>query len=1236
MILWMATAQAIPARFLWRPCCCYSGEVFSGSKFLLLALALMLRVSPLWGAAGVFQQPLQVPTTGRTGFTRLEPGQTGVTFTNHLADRTAAENQIRLIGSGVALGDVDGDGWCDIYLCQLEGPNALLRNLGGWNFTNITAAAGVACEGQFSTGCALADLDGDGDLDLLVNAIGGGTRLFLNDGKGRFAEAAEPGLLRKYCATSLTLADVDGDGDLDLYVANYRTTTIRSTGLSILNVNGRRVLRREDRDQYEFTPEGLLLEHGEPDQLYLNDGKAHFTAVSWTNGAFLDEDGKPLVAPPKEWGLSAMFRDVNGDGAPDLYVCNDFWSADRLWLNDGKGRFRAAPRRMLRHTSTFSMGVDFADLNRDGLDDFMVLDMLSRDQPRRLRQHSQMGAASTNVASIEERPQVGHNTLFINRGDGTFAELAQFAGVEASEWSWAVAFVDVDLDGFEDALITAGHGFDSQDADTDIRIDARGPRPGEKLADRLLQYPRLNVAQVAFRNRGDLTFEESATKWGFDTVGVSHGLALADLDHDGDLDVVVNRLNGAAGIYRNESIAPRLLVRLRGAPPNTRGIGARIAVRGGPVREQAQEIISGGRYLSCDEAARVFAAGSPTNRLDIEVTWRNGKRSLVKGVAANSVVEIDERTAERFTPPAKAAPPVPLFTDVSERLGHLHRDLPVDDFALQPLLPHKLSSGGPGVSWADLDGDGWEDLIISGGRGGAMAVFRNDGGGGFVKLGGPFTNVTQHAQSAVLPWRAGNGPMWLLAGQSLAAPVENGACVRAWPLAGEPPPDLFPALGASAGPLALADVDGDGQLDLFVGGRFVPGRFPESAPSMIFRGNAEGFALDEQNSRRLAAVGLVNGATFTDLDGDGDPDLVLACDWGALRSFRNEAGKLSPWNPRLNGASLNELTGWWTGVAAGDFDEDGRMDFIAANWGGNTPRQSFIAQGWRLHFGDFAGRGGVELVEGLYDSAHRRVSPWRDLESLSGVMPWLRERYADHAAFSIASVGEILGDRFKNARALRIDHGETMLFLNRGDSFEVRALPDEAQWSPAFGVVAGDFDGDAHEDVFLAQNFFGVDGETTRYDAGRGLLLLGDGRGGFRAQSSGASGIRIDGEQRGAAASDFDGDGRLDLVVSQNNAATVLLRNTQAKPGVRVRLEGSPGNQHGFGAVLRWLDADGKFLGAAHEVHGGSGWWSLDGAVSILARPAGAVKISVRWPGGKTSVQAVAADAKEVRVREPK
>ena len=268
----------------------------------------------------------------------------------------------------------------------------------------------------------------------------------------------------------------------------------------------------------------------------------------------------------------------------------------------------------------------------------------------------------------------------------------------------------------------------------------------------------------AFRNRGDLTFEETAARWGFDTVGVSHGLALADLDGDGDLDVVVNRLNGAAGIYRNETTSPRLHVRLRGNPPNTRGIGARVVVRGGALPEQAQEIMGAGRYLSSDEPARVFACGSATNRMEVEVTWRSGARSVIRDVPANNAVEIDEATAERSPPRERPAAPSPLFADVSDRLQHVHRDAPYDDFARQPLLPNKLTSGGPGVSWADLDGDGWDELIVSGGKSGAMAVFKNDGKGGFSKMEGAFTAITPRGQSAVLPWRSGNGQTWLLAG----------------------------------------------------------------------------------------------------------------------------------------------------------------------------------------------------------------------------------------------------------------------------------------------------------------------------------------------------------------------------------------------------------------------------------------------------------------------------------------
>ncbi len=525
--------------------------------------------------------PLRVPGGGHAGFTLLDPAQTGIDFTNTLSNENAAQNQIRLNGSGVALGDIDGDGWCDLFVCSIEGHLALYRNLGGWRFTNVTAAAGLDLPGNFSTGATLADVDGDGSLDLLVNGIGTGTRLFLNDGRGHFTEAMDSGLAHEYGAMTCALADIDGNGTLDLYVANYRTTTVRTTGFALLNVDGHRMIRPEDRGHLEITPAGRVLENGEPHILYRNDGHGHFTPVPWTGGTFLDEDGRPLSGPPLDWGLTAAFRDLNGDGFPDLYVCNDFHSPDRIWINDGHGHFRALPTLAIRHTATFSMSVDFADVDRDGHDDILVSDMTSRRHGRRLMQIAGMAPNDIGIGQFADRPQLDRTVLQWNRGDGTYAEVAHYAGLEDSEWNWSVVFLDVDLDGFEDVLATTGHMFDTQDLDAQARIRALGPFPREKAPGKLLLLPSLREAKLAFRNRRDLTFEECGAAWGFNQVGVSHGMALADLDNDGDLDVVVNNLNGALGVYRNEASAPRVAVRLKGLPPNTRGIGARILVTGG-------------------------------------------------------------------------------------------------------------------------------------------------------------------------------------------------------------------------------------------------------------------------------------------------------------------------------------------------------------------------------------------------------------------------------------------------------------------------------------------------------------------------------------------------------------------------------------------------------------------------------------------------------------------------------
>jgi hypothetical protein len=1159
---------------------------------------------------------------------------TGVAFTNHLADRSVAYNRILENGSGVALGDIDGDGDCDLYFCRLEGSNALYRNLGDWRFEEIAVAAGVLCPDQYSTGAVFADIDGDDDADLLVNSIGGGTRAFLNDGGGTFSELTGTRLVRRFGSTSLALADIDADRDLDLYVANYRTDTYRDrpAGLKVeaRRVAGRIVVTPEDRF-VPLMPRGggvEVLELGERDFLYLNDGKGRFAPVSWTTGSFVDEAGRPLTEPPRDWGLSVMFRDFNRDGSPDIYVCNDFFhSPDRIWIGEQSRRFRALPPTAMRHMSLSSMAVDFADFNRDGADDFFVVDMLSRSHLDRQRQRPNMlaGLVSPPIWDPEFRPEVPRNTLFLNRGDDTFAEIGQLSGLAATEWSWGVVFLDVDLDGYEDVLVATGNRHDVQDADALRQVDRI--RDAETPEARLSRFPRLETPNLAFRNRGDLVFEDLSGPWGFDLVGVTHGMACADLDNDGDLDVVLNNLNAAAALYRNETSAPRVAVRLKGRPPNTRGVGARIFVKGGAVPCQDQEMLCGGRYLSCDDTVRTFAASDQPMR--IEVVWPAGRRSVIESATGNRLYEIAEGGAA-LEPPRPVQVPVTWFEDSSHLIDHRHVDEPFDDFARQPLLPRQMSNLGPGVAWVDLDQDGVEDLVIGSGRGGHLALFRNTGRGAFTRVPPGAPAPVLQDQTAILGWIREATNVSLIVGSSNYETGPNAPSAILLQDARGLITRGIEVQGASIGPLCLSDIDLDGDLDLFAGGRVSPGRYPEPVSSMLFRNDRGRFVEDPENSRALENAGMVSGAVFSDIDGDGDGDLILACEWGPLRILRNELGSLVD---VTHSYGMDRHRGWWTAVAMGDFDGDGRLDILAANWGRNNKYHPVLARPLPIYYHDFDQDGFVEVIEALFDATSGKIVPWRDFDAVSRALPFVRQRIHTFREYGRTSVSELLGAEWPRAKQLTASTLDSMIFMNRGDRFEPRALPDDAQFAPAFGVAVADFDGDGHEDAVLAQSFFGTDPETGRCDSGRGLLLRGDGRGGFTVIPGQTSGIRAYGEQRGCAVADYDTDGRVDVVITQSGGPTRLFRNRRAAPGVRVILRGPPDNPGGVGAVIRIQRED--RLGPAREVHAGAGYWSQDGLIQVLSVPGHADAVRVRWQGGMETTTALTPDAREIEIAWP-
>jgi len=1042
-------------------------------------------------------------------FTSLSYKRTGIDFRNWITE-TEKFNVIDYgylyNGAGVAAGDINNDGLPDLYFSGNMAKSRLFLNKGHFRFEDITEKAGFKGAGTWNTGVTMADINGDGFLDIYVCASTDGrpdfrkNLLYINNGNLTFTESsARYGIDDPSYSTHSIFFDYDKDNDLDLFVINHSLDEFAKPDVE---------LKKKHDNRFE-------------NKLYNNTGN-RFIEVT-------DEAG--IITNVLNFGLGAAVADFNNDNWPDLYVCNDYFEQDYLYINQHDGTFSEQLEKYFGHIPLSSMGTDAADINNDGYMDLITLDMDPEDNyGKKLVAGSDNYDKFNPLKSTGFYKQTTRNMLQLNNKGRFFTEIGQYAGIASTNWSWSPLICDFDNDGNKDLYISNGYGRNSTHMDVlNTAIEQiMKKRAGETAMTRMSfveKIPATILKNYIFRNNGDLTFSNVTEIWGDEVPSLSNGAIYSDLDNDGDMDIVVNNIDRYAFIYRNNSEKLNsnhfLKFNFEGYGLNKGGIGARVTVRCGD-QTFVQELMPSRGYMSSVNSELIFGLGNAAVADEIKVLWPDLTEQVLGNVQADQKILLRNKDAQPLENKIDSNH-IPVFTNLNSKefIEFRHVENDYTDFRKQILMPHKLSTQGPNITKADINNDGLEDIFIGGAAGSAGRIYLQKKNGTFeYKDQACFEKDKDCEDTGVVFFDADgdkDADLYVVSGGNEFPAGSPDLQDRLYLNNGSgsftKSSGQLPVMLTSGSCVETSDFDGDGDIDLFVGGRLEPMAYPYAPKSYLLENNGKGIFTDVTATYNKALVnpGMITDAVWTDFNNDRLPDLIIVGEWMGIRAFMNEGRKLTEISDQ---AGLLNTEGWWNTISAGDFDLDGDIDYVAGNMGLNTQIKASRSEPATIYASDFDNNGSVDPVMCFYIQG--KSYPFYPKDDIQTQIPFIKKKYPTYESYATQSITDIFSEEeLKGALKLKAIVMESCYIENKGNNqFELIPLPREAQFSPVYSIHPGDYNKDGKPDLIIAGNFLGAKIQFGEYDANKGLLMTGDGKGQFRVESQEYSGFNINGEVR--------------------------------------------------------------------------------------------------------------------------